>query len=279
MNTITTTGAIPVTLHHTDTGGDGRPLVLIHGWPLSGQAFIDNVGTFTAAGLRVVTYDRRGFGSSGKPHDGYDYDTLSSDLNDVMTELGLHNAVLLGFSMGGGEVARYVGRYGTARLAGVVLSSSICPALAQTDDNPEGAMPVSAFQGMAQQCAEDHAGFLDQFVTAFFSNDGGLTVDGDTRQRALDIAVQSDPRAASQSIESWATDLREDCASIDVPVLAIHGDGDQNVPMTASSTRLPGVIEHAQLHVVSGGPHGLNVSHKQEWEQAILEFISSLDGQ
>lgn len=278
MPTLTTTGTSPVALHYRDTGGPGRPLVLVHGWPLSGEAFDANVPTFTAAGLRVITYDRRGFGRSDKPHDGYDYDTLSSDLNDVMTALDLHAAVLLGFSMGGGEVARYVGTYGTGRLAGIVLSSSICPALAITEDNPEGAMPVSAFTEMAQQCANDHAGFLDQFTTAFFSNDDGLTVEEDTRQQALSLARQSDPRAASLTIEAWATDLREDCAGIDVPLLALHGDGDQNVPLAVSSQRLPVLVEHAELQVIKGGPHGLNISHQDEWEKAILRFVTSLEG-
>ena len=276
MPTITTTGPTPVTLHFRDTGGSGQPLVLVHGWPLSGEAFNANVPAFTAAGLRVVTYDRRGFGQSEKPHDGYDYDTLSSDLNDLMAELDLHDAVLLGFSMGGGEVARYVGKYGTGRLAGIVLSSSICPALAITDDNPDGAMPTSALMDMAQQCADDHDGFLEQFTTAFFSNDDGLAVTEDVRQQALTIARQSDPRAASRTIEAWATDLREDCAAIDVPLLVLHGDGDQNVPLAASSQRLPGLVEHAELHVINGGTHGLNVSHQKEWEQAILQFVTSL---
>lgn len=276
MSTITTAGPHPVSLHVEDTGGSGQPLVLIHGWPLSGESFAENVATFTAAGLRVITYDRRGFGRSDKPHDGYDYDTLSSDLNDVLTELDLRDVVLLGFSMGGGEAVRYVGKYGTNRLAGVVLSSSICPALAITDDNPDGAMPVSAFTDMAQQCSDDHAGFLDQFTTGFFSNDDGLTVSEETRQQALAIARQSDPRAGSLTIQAWATDFREDCAKIDVPLLVLHGDGDQNVPMAASSVRMPSIVKHAELHVIEGGPHGLNVSHQDEWESAILTFVNSL---
>ena len=276
MPTITTTDPNPATLYVEDTGGSGRPLVLIHGWPLSGEAFAGNVARFTAAGLRVITYDRRGFGRSDKPHDGYDYDTLSSDLNDILTELDLREAVLLGFSMGGGEAVRYAGKYGTNRLAGIVLSSSICPALAITDDNPDGAMPVSAFEDMAQQCLKNHAGFVDQFTTGFFSNDEGLTVSEETREQAVAIARQSDPRAASLTIEAWATDFREDCAGIDVPLLVLHGDGDQNVPMSASSARMPAIVEHAQLRVIEGGPHGLNVSHQDEWETAIITFVDAL---
>lgn len=276
MPTITTTGPQLVALHVEDTGGSGQPLVLIHGWPLSGESFAGNVDAFTAAGLRVITYDRRGFGRSDKPHDGYDYDTLSSDLNDVLNEFDLRDAVLLGFSMGGGEVARYVGGYGTSRLAGIVLSSSICPALAIAENNPDGAMPVSAFMDMARQCLEDHDGFLDQFTTGFFSNDEGLTVSEDTRQQALAIAKQSDARAASLTIEAWATDFRQDCAGIDVPLLVLHGDGDQNVPMSASSKRMLEIVEHADLRVIEGGPHGLNVSHKEEWEAAIVAFVDAL---
>ncbi|MEO7588562.1 MAG: alpha/beta hydrolase [Arachnia sp.] len=276
MPEITTTGEVPVTLHYADTGGSGRPLVLIHGWPLSGESFRDNIPALTAAGLRVITYDRRGFGESDKPADGYDYDMLSSDLDAVLTSLDLQEAVILGFSMGGGEVARYIGTHGTGRLAGAVLSSSICPALAITDDNPDGAMPVEAFKDMARQCADDHPGFLDQFVTAFFSNDDGLTVSEATRREALGIALQSDPRAASLTIEAWATDLRDDCAAIDVPLLVLHGDGDQNVPMAASSQRLPEMVQGSRLHIIRGGPHGLNVSHREEWESALLEFIGTL---
>lgn len=278
MPTITIAGPDPVSLYFEDTGGPGRPLVLVHGWPLSGEAFSENVQAFTAAGLRVITYDRRGFGRSDKPADGYDYDTLSSDLNRLLTELDLDDAVLLGFSMGGGEVARYVGMHGTNRLAGIVLSSSICPALAITDDNPDGAMPVSAFMDMAQQCSDDHDGFLEEFTTAFFSNNDGLTVNEETRQQALFIARQSDPRAASLTIEAWATDLREDCARIDIPLLVLHGDGDQNVPAAASSMRMRALVQHAELHVIEGGPHGLNVSHQHEWESAILRFVAKLEG-
>ena len=276
MPYITTTGENPISVHYTDSGGSGRPLVLVHGWPLSGEAFRNNVPALTRAGLRVICYDRRGFGMSDKPAEGYDYDTLASDLHDLVMQLDLREAVLLGFSMGGGEVARYIGTHGTRRLAGVVMSSSTCPALAITDENPDGAMPVAAFQDMARQCAADHPGFLDQFTTAFFSNENGLVVSEATRQEVLALALQSDPRAASLTIEAWATDLRHDCAAIDVPLLVLHGDEDRNVPLAASSQRLSEMVPGSRIHVVKGGPHGLNVTHKDQWEQVLLGFVASL---
>src|SRR5690606_30079994 len=150
------------------------------------------------------------------------------------------------------------------------------PALAQGEDNPDGAMPFSAFQEMSAACASDHAGFVDQFVTNFFSNDDGLTVAEEVRQEALRQALQSDPQAAAECILIWATDLREDCARIDVPTLLLHGDGDQNVPLTAFSTRAAEIIPGARLHVLEGAPHGANVSHQGEWERGLVDFVNSL---
>lgn len=265
-----------LTLHYTDTGGEGRPIVLIHGWPLSGAAFADNARVLSEAGLRVITYDRRGFGASDKPADGYEYDTLASDLNELMIALDLSDAVILGFSMGGGEVARYLSTYGAERVAGAVLSGSICPALCITDDNPDGAMPMSGFEEMAAACAADHAGFVDQFTTWFFSNNEGLTVSEEVRQANVAIARQSDPKAAAACILAWATDLRADCASITVPTLIIHGDGDQNVPLAKSSARAHAMIDGSVLVTVAGGPHGLNVSHADAWNSAILDFVATL---
>lgn len=276
MPFLTLPGEPGVKLYYEDSGGDGRPIVLIHGWPLSGAAFEGNLLALTQAGYRVVTYDRRGFGRSDKPADGYEYDTLASDLNELMVELDLNDAVLLGFSMGGGEVARYISTYGSGRLVGAVLSGSITPALCITDDNPDGAMPFEGFQGMADSCAADQAGFLDQFITWFFSNNEGLTVSEDQRQIALSIALESDVNAGSQCILAWATDLRADCAKIDVPTLLIHGDGDQNVPLAKSSERAHKIIEGSVLHVIAGGPHGANVSHKDEWDGVLGDFLATL---
>ena len=266
-----------VNLHYTDIG-TGRPIVLIHGWPLSGAAFEDNAAVFADAGYRVITYDRRGFGASGKPREGYDYDTLAGDLDALLTGLDLTGAVLLGFSMGGGEVARYLGTRGSGRVTGAILSGSICPALCITDDNPDGAMPREGFQELADACAADHAGFVDQFCTWFFSNNDGLTVPEEVRAKAVAIAHQSAPHAAVATILSWATDLRADCRRIDIPLLAIHGDGDQNVPLANSSARLAEFVPDSRLVVIEGGPHGSNVSHAELWNRAVLDFLAQVSG-
>lgn len=276
MAHLTIPGDTPITLHYTDSGGDGRPVVLIHGWPLSGEAFAGNEPALVAAGHRVITYDRRGFGRSDKPPSGYEYDTLASDLNELMLALDLTDAVLLGFSMGGGEVARYLATYGEGRVAGAIFVGSITPALAKSDDNPDGAMGMVDFFAMRDQCNGDRAGFLNQFTTWFYSNNEGLTVDESVRAEALAIAGQGADYALPATIVIWATDFRADLPKITVPTLVVHGDGDQNVPFAASGARMTQYVPHAQLHVVAGGPHGLNVSHREEFDRVVGEFIASL---
>lgn len=265
-----------VHLHYTDTGGTGRPLVLIHGWPLSGAAFNRNIPSFFEAGLRVITYDRRGFGASDKPDGGYDYDTLASDTASLLNHLHLHDAVVLGFSMGGGEAAFLAG-YQHPRVAAVIFSGSITPALCIRDNNPDGAMPLTAFRELAAACEADRDGFLESFVTTFYSTaEGGLQVDEEIRSEAVQIAHQSKPSAAVATILLWATDLRRQVADITVPTLVIHGDGDQNVPLEKSSARMPALLPHAKLVVIKGAPHGANDSHPEKWEGAILDFIERL---
>lgn len=275
MPTITTPDG--VALHYTDTGGSGRPLVLIHGWPLSGAAFAPNIPAFVSAGYRVITYDRRGFGESAKPGNGFNYDTLADDLSAVLDALDLFDAVILGFSMGGGEVARFLGGRSSERVAAAIFSGAITPALCLTGDNPDGAMPIEAFKAMAEQCRDGREQFLDQFVTNFYSTEAGLQVSEQVRREALRIAKQSDPVAAVATILIWATDLRQDCSAITVPTLVIHGDGDLNVPLAKSSARMAEFVPQSELVVIEGGPHGVNVSHQAQWESAILGFLASLD--
>ncbi len=274
MPTLTTRNG--VNLHYTDSGGDGRPLVLIHGWPLSGESFAANIPTFVGAGYRVVTYDRRGFGQSDKPQVAVDYDELADDLAVVLEALDLRDAVLLGFSMGGGEVARFLGRHDPWRIAGAIFSGAITPALCITDDNPDGGMPFDGFTAMAESCRDDRDGFLDSFITTFFSNDSGIQVSENVRAQALRIAHQSDPVNAVACILLWATDLRRDCEAIKVPTLVVHGTQDQNVPFPPSAARMKKYIPQAEVVPIEGGPHGANLSHKEEWEKAILDFLAGL---
>lgn len=277
MPELTIPGEVPVTLNYSDSGGDGRPVVLIHGWPLSGRAWDRQVAALTDAGFRAITYDRRGFGHSSQPSDGYDYDTLASDLNELMIGLDLTDAVIVGFSMGGGEVARYIGTYGTDRLAGAVLAAATPPGLGITDANPDGAMPQAAFDEMADACAADRAGFLDAFMHAFFSSaSGGLKVTEQDVQEALGIAAQGSDIALPACIRIWSTDFQDDLRAVDVPLLVIHGDGDQNVPFIKSAARVQTYVPDAALHIVADGPHGINVSHADEFNAALIEFLRGL---
>lgn len=276
MAKFTVPGETPVELHYEDSGGDGRPVVLIHGWPLSGEAWSKQVPALTEAGHRVITYDRRGFGRSDKPATGYEYDTLAADLDALMTELDLSDAVIVGFSMGGGEVARYIGNHGEERLAGAVLAGAIPPALCKTDDNPDGGMPIDGFEELRDNCRDNREGFLEQFMTWFFSNPNELAVSPKELDEALSIASQASDRAMQDCIMAWATDFRSDLDKFTVPTLVIHGDSDNNVPFEASGKRSAETIKGAKLHVIEGGPHGMTTSHADEFNAALLEFLAEL---
>ena len=220
-----------------DSGGDGRPVVLIHGWPLSHASWSEQTSALTDAGYRVVAYDRRGFGKSD-PGDKYDYDSLTDDLDNVMNDLDLTDATLVGFSMGGGEVARYVSRHGEDRLHSVVFASAIPPYLLKGDDNPDGPLDRETAAGMRQQLEQDREGFFDGFTTTFFSAGDDLKVTEEQRQEALAMCKESDEQAALGCMDAWATtDFRDDLAKVTVPALVIHGDSDGIVPFEGSGKR------------------------------------------
>ncbi|KQU68467.1 bromoperoxidase [Phycicoccus sp. Root563] len=263
-----------VELHYEDTGGTGRPVVLIHGWPLSGRSWADQVPALTEAGYRVVTYDRRGFGESDKPEKGYDYDTFADDLKAVVEELDLRDASLVGFSMGGGEVARYIGRHGTDRVHSAVFASAIPPFLLKSDDHPDGGLDKDTVAGMQDDLRKDPPAFFDGFTTGFFSAGDELKVSEAQRQEALGLAAQADPEAAAQCIAAWVEDFRDDLAKVDVPTLVIHGDSDGTVPFEVSGQRTHDAVAGSELHVVKDGPHGINVSHKDEFNSALLTFLA-----
>ena len=262
-------------VHVDDTGGAGRPVVLIHGWPLSAESWKLQTPALGAAGHRVVAYDRRGFGRSDKPRGGYDYDTLAEDLDGVLSELDLHDVTLVGFSMGGGEVARYVSKFGEERLRAVVLAASVTPYMMQTDDNPDGPLTKEQAEQMTADLTADRDAFFDQFTMQFFSVDGTLKVTEAQRQEAIALCLQSDQRAALACMESFGTeDFRDDLPRITVPTLVLHGDGDGIVPFEGSGARTHAVIPHSELVVLRDAPHGCDVSHADEFNQVLTEFLA-----
>ena len=261
-------------LHVDDTGGTGRPVVLIHGWPLSGESWADQVPALVGAGYRVVTYDRRGFGRSDKPLTGYTYDSLTDDLQAILTELDLRDVTLVGFSMGGGEVARYCSTYGTDRLRSVVFAAAVPPYLMQSADNPDGPLTKAQAAQMTAQLTADQDSFYDQFTTDFFSANGRLAVTEAQRQEALTLAHQAAKPAALACMTAFATtDFRDDLGKVTVPALVIHGDSDATVPFEGSGRRTHEALPGSELHVIAGGPHGINVSHADEFNRTLLAFL------
>ena len=260
-----------------DTQGPGRPIVLIHGFPLSHQSFRHQFEAFKAAGLRVVAYDRRGFGSSEKPSDGYDYDTLSDDLKDVIDKLGLQDAILLGFSMGGGEVARFAGRHSLESVAGVIFAASVTPYLLKSENNPDGPLdPKIAEQKLAGLTA-DRTAYFAAFVKKFYSAKDEVIVDESEIQSAIDLCEQADQNAAIACMKSFSnTDFRDDLQRITVPTLVVHGDCDAIVPVEGSGYRTFKSIRGSKIALIPGGPHGINVSHATEFNQIVIEFAQGL---
>lgn len=264
-----------VRLHVEDSGGDGRPVVLIHGWPLSAASWKDQVGPLSEAGYRVIAYDRRGFGQSEKPAGGFDYDTLAGDLAGLLEAHDLRDATLVGFSMGGGEVARYIARHGEDRLHSVVFAAAVPPYLLKTDDNPDGPLTADKAKEMEDGLKADREKFFDGFTTDFFSAKGELKVSEEQRQEAIALCLQSDQAAALGCMKSFATtDFRDDLARVTVPTLVIHGDSDGTVPFEGSGKRTHAAIAGSELVVLKDAPHGCNASHANAFNQALLAFLA-----
>ena len=268
------TSAGPVHLHIEDHGGKGRPVVLIHGWPLSAQAWRSQISVLQGAGYRVVAYDRRGFGRSDKPDSDYSYDTLADDLHQVLTQCDLQAATLVGFSMGGGEVARYIARHGESRLHSVVFAAAVPPCLMQSADNPEGPLKPGDAQASRQALVQDRDVFFEAFTRRFFSANGVLCVSELERNETIALCRQSAQHAALACMDAFnTTDFRDDLQKITVPTLVIHGDADAIVPIEGSGERTHRAVSHSQMVRVGGAPHGLNVSHAQAFNEALLSFL------
>jgi non-heme chloroperoxidase len=270
-----------IELHYNDHGA-GEPIVLIHGYPLDGNSWERQERVLLAQGYRCIAYDRRGFGHSTQPTTGYDYDTFAADLKALLDHLALdQDVVLVGFSMGTGEVTRYLGTYGSAGISKAVLIGSIPPYLLQADDNPQG-LPKDAFDGLKQANVADRYAFLDSFLANLYNTD--VSIPERLSEAALrassEVAAGSGPYASYACIDTWLTDFRGDLPKIDIPVLAVHGTGDRVLPFQATTGRLRDERLIADLTVVpiEDGPHNVGWTHPDEVNSALLSFLGTEAG-
>ena len=262
-----------IDLYYEDHGA-GQPVILIHGYPLNGASWEKQVPVLLSAGYRVVTYDRRGFGKSSQPTTGYDYDTFAEDLHKLVTALGLRHYSLVGFSMGGGEVARYLGRYGSQDVSKAAILGGIPPYLLKTPDNPEG-VERAVFQGIEKAIEADRYAFFTEFFKNFFNTDVllGKRVSDQAVHASWNVAAGASATASLACVPTWYTDFRKDLPRIDVPTLVMHGDSDRIVPLAAAGLRTGKLIKGARLVVVAGGPHAINWTHADEVNRELLEFL------
>jgi non-heme chloroperoxidase len=258
--------------------GSGDPVVLIHGYPLSGASWERQVPVLLNAGYRVVTYDRRGFGKSSQPATGYNYDTFAEDLHKLVSELKLRNFCLVGFSMGGGEVVRYLGKYGSKHVSKSVIISGVPPYLLKTSDNPEG-VDAAVFTGIEKAVAADRYGFFTGFFQNFYNTDLflGTRVSEQAVQASWNVAASASAIASLACVAAWHEDFRGDLANIDVPTLVIQGDADRILPITASGLRTAKLIQGARQLIIKDGPHCIPWTHAEEVNAALLDFLEKHD--
>src|SRR5246127_3214110 len=263
-----------IELYYEDHGA-GNPVILIHGYPLNGASWEKQLPVLLAAGHRVITYDRRGFGNSSQPTTGYNYDTFAEDLHKIVTHLKLRNFALVGFSMGGGEVARYIGKYGSKDVSKADIIGGVPPFLLKTADNPEG-VDGSVFEGIQKAVAADRYAFFTEFFKNFYNTDVNLgkRVSEQAVQASWNVAAIASATASLACVPTWGEDFRNDVAKIDVPTLVIHGDADRIVPFSAAGQRTAKLINGAELVVIKDGPHNVAWTHADEVNSALTNFLA-----
>jgi non-heme chloroperoxidase len=263
-----------IEIHYNDHG-TGSPVVLIHGYPLDGNSWERQERELLAAGYRCVSYDRRGFGRSSQPTVGYDYDTFAADLNALLEHLDLRDVVLCGFSMGTGEVTRYLGKYGSGRVRKAALFGVIPPFLLKTEDNPEG-VDGQVFEDIKAAIVKDRYAYFKDFLDNFYNVDvlGPERISNQAWQASFNVAVGSSPYASYACVNTWLTDFREDLPKIDVPTLVMHGTEDRILPFDATAARLSDLIPDVRVVPVEGGPHNIGWTHPEEVNPALLDFVA-----
>ncbi len=262
-----------IELYYEDHG-KGQPIILIHGYPLSGASWEKQVPVLLNAGHRVITYDRRGFGRSSQPTTGYNYDTFAEDLHKLITHLKLRDFALVGFSMGGGEVARYFGKYGSKGASKAVIISGVPPFLLKTPDNPEG-VDGSVFEGIEKAVAADRYAFFTEFFKNFYNTDLLLNkrVSEQAVQASWNVAASASATASLACVPTWHEDFRNDLGKIDVPALVLHGDADRILPIAAAGLRTGKLIKGARTVVVKDGPHCITWTHADEVNPELVNFL------
>jgi non-heme chloroperoxidase len=265
-----------IDLYYEDHG-TGKPVVLSHGWPLSGAAWEKQVPVLLNAGFRVITYDRRGFGQSSKPSLGYNYDTFADDLHKLVTTLDLHDFALVGHSMGSGEVAGYIGKYGTERVGKAVFIGALPPFLLKTPDNPSG-VDASVFEGIKKAIVADRPAFFTEFLANFYNFDvlGGKRVSNQVVQYNWNVAAGASPKGTLDCVSAWLTDFRKGLSRVNIPALIIHGDADRILPIASTAIPLSKMIKGARLVVIEGGPHGIAWTHAEQLNSELVNFLGKV---
>ena len=264
----------PIELYYEDHGS-GSPVVLIHGWPLSGASWEKQTAALLQAGHRVIHYDRRGFGRSSKPATGYDYDTFAADLDKLLKKLNLKNVALVGFSMGSGEVTRYLGKYGASRVSKAVLIGTLGPYLVKAADNPEG-VDASVFDDIKKAIRKDRPAFLMEFLRNFYNYDvtGGKLVSDRVLEDNWNVAAGASAIATLACVDCWIEDFRKNLPKNTVPTLILHGDADRILPPDATSRRQAKLIKHVKYVELPGGPHGVLWTHAEQINAELVSFLS-----